>query len=77
MVEARGERTSRTMKSIGAGGLGDRSPTWKSGDNYPLSGWTMCVHYSSGVVKVRGNAGKRRSWVHKITGERSQAPHSR
>jgi len=29
------------------------------------------------VVKVRGNAGERRSWAPKIAGERSQAPHSR
>jgi len=29
------------------------------------------------VVKVRGNAGERRSWALKIAGERSQAPHSR
>jgi len=29
------------------------------------------------VVKVRGEAGERRSWAPKIAGERSQAPYSR
>jgi len=29
------------------------------------------------VVKVRGNAGERRSWAPKIAGERSLASHSR
>jgi len=29
------------------------------------------------VVKVKGNAGKRRSWAPKIAGERSETPHSR
>jgi len=29
------------------------------------------------VIKVRGNAGERRSWAPKIVGERSQAPYNR